>query len=110
MMTDMLTVTAVYENGVLRPMRRLNLREQQMVQIQILSAEPGDAPGIEAEAERELRGILQSLEDAGLLAPLTGHAAEEPITDQERRELAEELGRAPGKPLSEIILEDRGEW
>jgi predicted DNA-binding antitoxin AbrB/MazE fold protein len=109
-MTERMTVTAVYENGVLRPMRRLDLREQQTVQIQILPQEPGDSPGIEQEAQRELARILQSLEDAGLLASPTGLSDVEPITEQERCELAEELGRAPGKPLSEIILEDRGEW
>lgn len=109
-MTEMVTVTAVYENGVLRPMRRLDLRERQTVQIQILAQEPGAPPEVETEAERELERILQSLEDAGLLASPTGYSDAEPITDQERRELAEELGRAPGKLLSEIILEDRGEW
>jgi hypothetical protein len=31
----------------------------------------------------------------------------EPISEEERRELADRLGRAPGKPLSEIIIEDR---
>jgi predicted DNA-binding antitoxin AbrB/MazE fold protein len=109
-MTERMTVTAVYENGVLRPMQRLHLRERQTAQIEILSQEPEDSPGSEAEAERELEGILQSLEAEGLLAPPTSHSDLEPITDCERRALAEELGRAPGKPLSEIILEDRGEW
>ena len=31
------------------------------------------------------------------------------ISGQERRELADRLGRVPGKPLSEIIIEDRGD-
>ena len=107
-MTEIVTVTAVYENGVLRPVRRLNLCEQQTVQIHILPSEPADPPG--REAERELECILESLADAGLLAPPAGHSRIDPINDQERRELAEELGRAPGKPLSQVILEDRGEW
>ena len=29
-------------------------------------------------------------------------------SEQERRELAETLGKAPGKPLSEIIIEEHG--
>ena len=56
-MTEIVTVTAVYENGVLRPVRRLNLCEQQTVQIQILPSEPAAPPGI--EAERELECILR---------------------------------------------------
>jgi hypothetical protein len=31
------------------------------------------------------------------------------MSDAERRELADQFGRLPGKPLSEIIIEDRGE-
>ena len=33
----------------------------------------------------------------------------DPMSEQERRALAETLGRAPGKPLSQIIIEERGE-
>jgi predicted DNA-binding antitoxin AbrB/MazE fold protein len=107
-MTERMTVTAVYENGILRPMRRLHLRERQTVQIQILSQDPEDTPERRTEAERELESILQSLEAAGLLEPPSGDWDGAPTNDCERRALAEELGRAPGKPLSEIILEDRG--
>jgi len=109
-MSEMMTITAVYEKGVLRPMQRLNLRERQKVQIQILPQEPKDLPEADAEGEQELERILQSLVDAGLLTPPADHSELEPISEQERRELAEELGQAPGKPLSEIIIEDRGEW
>lgn len=108
-MTERVTVTAVYEEGVLRPLRRLNLREKQTVQIQILQ-QTSESLDAEAEAEEELNRILQSLEEAGILTPPPGDSDLEPISKEERRKLAEELGRAPGKPLSEIIIEDRGEW
>jgi predicted DNA-binding antitoxin AbrB/MazE fold protein len=107
-MAETVTVAAVYENGILRPTRPLNLREQQTVYIQIISQESEETPNV--EAEQEMKSIVHGLIQAGLLTPPPGRSDVEPMSDQERRELAEELGRAPGKPLSEIIIEDRGEW
>ena len=109
-MTETMTVTAVYEKGVLRPVQRLNLRENQRVQIQILKPEPGETLDVEEKAEQEMERIIQSLVQAGILAPPAGHSDVEPMSEQERQKLAEEMGRMPGKPLSEIIIEDRGEW
>ena len=94
------TVTAVYENGVLRPLRPLKLRERQTVRLQIVPEEPTDS-----EDETAIRMLVE----AGTLTPPPGRSDMEPISEQERRELADRLGRAPGKPLSEIIIEDRGE-
>jgi predicted DNA-binding antitoxin AbrB/MazE fold protein len=108
-MTEKVTVTAVYEEGVLRPMQRLNLREKQTVQIQILQ-ESYEALDAEEESEQEMNRILESLVEAGILTPPPGDSDVEPMSEQARRELAEELGCVPGKPLSEIIIEDRGEW
>jgi len=93
-------VTAVYENGVLRLLSPLNLRERQTVRIQILPEEPTN------EAEQ----VIQTLVAAGLITPPPGHSDIEPVSEEERHELAEILGQAPGKPLSEIIIEERGEW
>jgi len=94
------TVIAVYENGVLRPLRPLKLRERQTVRLQIVPEEPTDS-----EDETAIRMLVE----AGTLTPPPGRSDMEPISEQERRELADRLGRAPGKPLSEIIIEDRGE-
>jgi len=94
------TVTAVYENGVLRPLRPLKLRERQTVRLQIVPEEPTDS-----EDENAVRMLVE----AGTLTPPPGRSDVEPISEQERRELADRLGRAPGKPLSEIIIEDRGD-
>jgi predicted DNA-binding antitoxin AbrB/MazE fold protein len=93
-------VTAVYENGILRPLSPLNLRERQSVRLQIMPEEPTD------EVERVIRNLVE----AGLMTPPPGRSDVDPVSEEERRELAQVLGRAPGKPLSEIIIEERGEW
>ena len=93
-------VTAVYEKGVLRPLQPLDLRENQTVRLQVLPEEPAD------EAEE----VIQILVKAGLLTPPPGRSEVDPIPEEEHRELAERLGKVPGKPLSEIIIEERGEW
>ncbi len=94
-------ITAVYEKGVLRPLHPLNLREKQTVYLQVLPAEPDD------EAEE----VIQLLVAAGLMTPpKKGSPPPDPVSDEERQKLAEILGKAPSKPLSEIIIEDRGEW
>jgi predicted DNA-binding antitoxin AbrB/MazE fold protein len=96
-------VTAVYENGMLRPLQPLNLRERQTVRLQIVQAEP-------VEDENESEAAIHILVEAGLLTPPPRRSDVDPVSEQDRRELADRLGRAPGKPLSEIIIEDRGEW
>jgi predicted DNA-binding antitoxin AbrB/MazE fold protein len=96
-------VTVVYEKGVLRPLQPLNLRERQTVRIQVLQEEL-------AEAENEYEAAIRVLVAEGLLTPPPGRSDVPPISEQERLELADRLGSAPGKPLSEIIIEDRGEW
>ena len=92
-------VTAVYEQGVLRPLHPLGLREHQRVRIQVLS-----------EPSEQIAHAIQTLIQTGLLTPPLGHSESPPPSEQERRELAEQLGRVPGRPLSEIIIEERGEW
>lgn len=48
---------------------------------------------------------------AGLLRPkLEGPIPADPLAPEERQALADRLGRAPGRPASEMVLEDRGEW
>ena len=53
-------VTAVYENGILRPAHPLNLREKQQVRIQVWTEEGQDA----------VEQVIQELIDARLLPPL----------------------------------------
>jgi predicted DNA-binding antitoxin AbrB/MazE fold protein len=96
-------VTAVYEKGVLRPLQPLDLEERQMVRIQVVP---------ETVAEDEGEEMIRLLVAAGLMRPRPkkGTPPPDPVSEEERRELAERLGRAPGKPLSEIVIKDRGEW
>lgn len=92
-------IDAVYEKGVLRPLEPLHLRERQTVRIQVITE---DASG-------EVESVLSRLIEAGVLTPPSGYSTAEPVSEQERRELADRLGQAPGKPLSEIIIEERGD-
>ena len=97
-------VRAVYENGVLRPLRPLKLREHQTVRLQLLSDET-------REDEDEGEAAIRILVAAGLMRPPErGTLPPDPVSEEERLALAERLARAPGKPLSKIIIEDRGEW
>ena len=100
-------VTAIYEQGVLRPLDPLNLREHQAVYIQILT----DAVEKDAVEKDPAEEAIRILVTSGLmLPPERGMVPPDPISEEKRQALAERLGQAPGKPLSELILEDRGNW
>ena len=91
-------VTAVYENGVLRPLETLDLKEHDTVRLQIL---PRDNPNARA---------LAALIAAGLVLPRPDDAAlaeADDISDEQLRHMAEELGSLG--PISTYIIEDRGE-
>jgi predicted DNA-binding antitoxin AbrB/MazE fold protein len=92
------TITALYEKGILRPLQPLQLQEGQTVRIRIL-------PELAAADDAAVRLLVE----AGLLTPPPGRSDVEPPSEQAQRELADRLGRAPGKSLSQIIIEDRGE-
>ncbi len=53
---------------------------------------------------------IQILVAAGLMhpPPVKNSLPPDPVSKEERRELAEILGQIPGKPLSEIIIKERG--
>lgn len=89
-------ITAVYEKGVLRPLTPLGLSERQTVKIQIL---PADEAG----------QIVQELVGAGLLTPPAGHTDVTPVNDEERRDLADRIGQATRRPLSQMIIAERNE-
>ena len=94
------TITAVYEKGMLRPLQPLDLHERQAVRIRILHEQ-----GAEIEAE----AAMQTLVEAGLITPPPGHTDVPLASEEARTKVADRLGRAPGRALSEIIIEDRGE-
>jgi Trp operon repressor len=70
------------------------------VRLQVLSEQ------LEEDASK---AALQSLIAAGIITPPKGSSDIEPMSEEGRLELANRLGRAPGKLLSEIIIEDRGD-
>ena len=94
-------ITAVYENGILRPLRPLAFQERQTVRLQVLP----DAPVEEVEE------VIRLMVSAGLMRSpqLKTPRPLDPVSTEERRKLAEILGQAPGKSLSEIIIEER-DW
>ena len=102
------TVTAIYEKGILRPLQPLNLRERQTVCIQIMPEEPARPE----EPADEVEQIIQSLVASGLMYPRPKRDTipPDPLSAKERQALADRLGCAPGKPASEMVIEDRGEW
>lgn len=93
-------VTAIYEKGLLRPLQPLRLSEHQTVQLQILAE----------EGSTDVQHILSHLVADGLLTPPPGYSEGEPPSDAERLALADALGQATVKSLSELIIEERGEW
>jgi predicted DNA-binding antitoxin AbrB/MazE fold protein len=93
-------VRGVYENGILRPLSPLNVPENQSVEIQV-SWE---------DSKKEAEEVMQLMVQAGLMQPQEKRTPPpNPLSEQERQQLADEIGRIPGKPLSEIIIEERGE-
>jgi predicted DNA-binding antitoxin AbrB/MazE fold protein len=93
------TVTAIYENGVLRPLDPLDLPERATVHISIKQL------AVSADADAHRRRVREALVAAGLVLPQPEAPLRQPLTEQERDELARRI--PPGRPLSEIIIEER---
>jgi predicted DNA-binding antitoxin AbrB/MazE fold protein len=101
------TILAIYEEGVLRPLEPLHLKEQQRVYIQVVPEERDESP----PEEDRLEALIQRLIREGRIVPRPpGPIPPDPVSEEERLRLADLLGKVPGKPLSEIIIEERGEW
>jgi predicted DNA-binding antitoxin AbrB/MazE fold protein len=92
-------ITAVYSNGMLRPQNPLSLTDGQTVRLQVLTE----------EAEEEAEQIIQSLVAAGLVTPPPHRSDVEPVSEEAWRELTQRLEAYAGKPLSDIIIEERGQ-
>ncbi|OCR01537.1 hypothetical protein BCD67_18770 [Oscillatoriales cyanobacterium USR001] len=88
-------ITAVYENGVLRPINSVTLSEGQTVRLKIV-------PEVLSTGEK-------SDVDAGVMSlpPKYGQVDRAELA---RREQDRKLVKIEGKPLSETIIEDRGSW
>lgn len=92
-------ITAIYEHGVLHPVKPLHLKERQQVTVQI---DP-------APSQKTVEQVLQWLISIGRLTAPQKLSSEVPASETERLELARRLGEAAGTLLSEVILEERGE-
>ncbi len=98
-------VTAIYENGVLRPLTQLNLPEHTQVEfeIDVEAATTSDPRAAHAQAVRT------ALRRAGVSAsplPLS-NATSERLPAERRDELAQMF--ASDRPLADLITEDREE-
>ncbi len=91
------TITAIYEQGVLRPLIPLALPEQTKVQIQII------APFSTVQDERGR--VRQVLLKAKLIRPYSPVESIEPVSETRLIAAAEALGKAG--PLSELIIAER---
>ncbi|MBW4667586.1 MAG: antitoxin family protein [Cyanomargarita calcarea GSE-NOS-MK-12-04C] len=91
-------IPAIYENGVLRPLAPVHLSESQTVWLQVLPEQT--MTGLQHE--------LGPLYESGLLTSPTPSDAE-PISDADLAAMVESI-HVTGQPLSETIIEDRGEW
>lgn len=95
------TITAIYANGVLRPVVPLDLPEHTQVEIELKQV---TMPEVEQSNER--RRVLQALAEAGVIINLPLEPfPPSPLSREERERLAKVL--SVGKPLSEIIIEER---
>jgi predicted DNA-binding antitoxin AbrB/MazE fold protein len=93
-------VTAIFENGVLRPLSPLLLGEGQQVRLQVL-------PELSV-SEDALAIALQPLVTSGLLINPSSASQVADVSEVDLRQMVESL-KGGEKPLSEIIIEDRGE-
>lgn len=90
-------ITAVYENGVLRPLKPLNLPEHKTVNLQILPD----------QAMEQFEAALRSLVDEGAIS-LPGGEDIEPASTKERLQLAQYLTHI-NVSLSEKVIAERNE-
>jgi predicted DNA-binding antitoxin AbrB/MazE fold protein len=93
------TITAIYENGVLRPLSPLSLNDGETVQITIV-----------AEVSQRQKSMIKMITEGQLVPLPTKQFKLDAAAEQKRRELFEKLKGRVGKPLSEIVIEDRGPW
>ena len=93
-------VMAVYRDGALHPLQPLNLRESETVRIQVIQEQAA-----EEQEDAAIRGLIA----VGLITPPPGHSSIAPLSERKRLQIARKLGMLGGKPLSEIIIEDRGD-
>ena len=93
-------ITAIYAGGVLRPLTPLEFPEQTQIELEVRQ--------VTAPAEDERGRVLRLLAEAGVIINKPYEAAPPSLlSDEERASLGRRF--AVGKPLSEMIIEEREE-
>ncbi|GJD23920.1 hypothetical protein RIVM261_088760 [Rivularia sp. IAM M-261] len=100
-------IPAIYENGVLRPLVPVELDEHQTVWLKVLP-QPVTEPQ-PVKTKTELQSLLQPLYESGLLTPPSTTSDAPPISEADLVAMVQSI-KVTGQPLSETIIEDRGEW
>ena len=91
------TITAVYEEGVLRPLKPLSLPEHARVEIRIIEHT--------LNAEQERSQVRQILIEAGLIQPHPKTESVQPVSEADLTAATQALGKAG--PLSDLIISER---
>jgi len=91
-------ITAVYEQGLLHPAVPLDLQEHESVRIHVLHEKTAD----------KTEQIIHFLVQIGMLTLPKQAQTTAPVSESERHRLSRILGKAMSKPLSEIVIEERG--
>jgi predicted DNA-binding antitoxin AbrB/MazE fold protein len=89
-------VTAIYEKGVLRPLKPLSLKDGEIVTIEIL---PRD----------EERLLIHDLVASQVLTAPPGQGVSYSLSSEERIALADRVAKAAGRLVSEMIIQERQE-
>jgi predicted DNA-binding antitoxin AbrB/MazE fold protein len=92
-------IAVIYEEGVLKPLEPLDLPEKSHLEIKIVSPSP-----IELLQKNE---AYIALLEAGVISPPSQETYPEPVSDSERKRVADEIGKYG--PLSELIIQERNE-
>ncbi len=93
-------IKAIYKNGSLCPLSPLDLPENEVVRIVVL---PEKQTGKTTDTADD---IIRLMAQSGLVrsfGAMDGSQPPDPVSEKERRDIADILGRTPGPPLSEII-------
>jgi predicted DNA-binding antitoxin AbrB/MazE fold protein len=94
------TFTAIYEQGVLRPLLPLSLPEHTAVEVRIV---PRSARIEKASADRQR--VYEALLDAGLIKPQPVAETVRPVSEAELAAAADALAAAG--PISDLIIAER---
>jgi predicted DNA-binding antitoxin AbrB/MazE fold protein len=101
------TITAIYENGVFRPLSSVSVNDGETVQITIVA----EVSQEEVKGDRE-KLMMKAFVGGMRLPKKQGKLDRDELIKraQQWRELMQKMEPLPGKSLSEMVIEDRGPW